>query len=114
MTHVETDSSNGPFLFFEAEHLATPFPFIARSTAHKQYHKHNQVFFCANQVNQWLSFISVYQLDKLANLHKTVNTGKVHYLDKHSDKFDDNWVQNVTSRVLRRFFHIWAVWTSFW
>jgi hypothetical protein len=29
----------GPFRIFVAEHLATPFPFIARSTAHKQYHK---------------------------------------------------------------------------
>jgi hypothetical protein len=29
-------------------------------------------------------------------------------------KFGDNWVKNVTSSVLRRFFQIWTVWPSFW
>jgi hypothetical protein len=28
--------------------------------------------------------------------------------------FQDIWVENVTSRVLTRFFHILAVWPSFW
>jgi hypothetical protein len=73
---------NGPFRFFVAEHLATPFPFISRSTAYKQYHKYNHMFFCANQVNQWPCIISMKQLDnKLANLHKTVSTGKVHWYE---------------------------------
>jgi hypothetical protein len=30
------------------------------------------------------------------------------------NKFDENGVKNVNSSVLTKFFHIWAVWPSFW
>jgi hypothetical protein len=65
----------GPFRFFVAEHLATPFPFIARSTAHKQ----PRVFFVQTRST------SDYVLSqyKLANLYKTVNTGKLHISQRY-------------------------------
>ena len=72
--------SNGLFQFLPLKTLTPTVRFMARSTANKQCRKQSHVFFYVNQVNQWPCIIPVEQLDSQSvNLHKPVNTGKVHF-----------------------------------